>query len=851
MSRGEGGGMAGGREAKGGKPAAQAGKAGQGAKPASAKPRASAQKPAARKVWRIRGWRVRNIAAAVFLTAFFGLGFYLAQLYSEISVMIAQREAALTSAIYSAPAPIRAGDDVERIGLYNRLDQLSYSLTPNASAPGEYSANPRAVSIYVRGFRVGVKEYPARVVRIVLDKSRITDVADAYGVAMQDAMLEPEVIGRLMAGAPAERVEVSLDQLKPYLVKGLLATEDRYFYYHPGFDPIRIVKSAIADLRAHHLVEGASTLTQQLARTFMERRERSFSRKFREFAVAMVLELRLHKSEILERYINDVDMGSYDGTPIEGMPQAARLFFNKDLQEVTPAEAAILIGMVRAPTTYDPRRHPDKALERRNTVLGIMEHEGVIDEPTYKIAIATPIETVKAPGLRRAPYFTDFVTAFVQHIPGFNGDFAGLKVYTTLDTVMQADAADAVTENLARLEKAHHRLAHANPKERLQSAMVAIDVDTGAIQAMVGGRNYSESQFNRAALAERQPGSAFKPIVYLSALDPSRAPFSPPLTLASVLPDEPMSFNGWTPANYERTYQPQVTVAQALIESLNVPTAYVGNELGPGKIVRTAHDLGIVADLPAVLPISIGADEVSLLELVGAYQAFASEGILEEPYAVESVIDAKDHQIYHHEDVSDRVIKPQVAFLITGALKAVLRYGTGASSGRLGLDFPAAGKTGTTQDYKDAYFIGYTPRIAAGVWVGFDQPESIGLTGAQAALPAWTQFMIDSAPADPEDFPEPSGITYATIDPETGGLATSSCPRAVSLPFLVGTAPRFMCPVHGGILASAPSPPPAFSTSPPIPTSPPAPVAPMASASPSNSDVFGAIGHFFGSIFHH
>ena len=841
--------MAGGREVKGGKPAAQGARSAQSAKPASAKPRASAQKPL-RREWRIRGWRVRNIAAAVFLTIFFGLGFYLAQLYAEISTMIAQREAALTSAIYSAPAPLRTGDDVERIGLYNRLDQLSYTLTPLASAPGEYSANPRAVSIYVRAFRVGVKDYPARVVRIILDKTRITDVADAYGVAMQDAMLEPEVIGRLMAGAPAERVAVSLDQLKPYLVKGLLATEDRYFYYHPGFDPIRIVKAAIADVRAHHLVEGASTLTQQLARTFMERRERSFSRKFREFAVAIVLELRLRKSEILERYINDVDMGSYDGTPIEGMPQAARLFFNKDLQEVTPAEAAILIGMVRAPTTYDPRRHPDNALKRRNTVLGIMENNGVIDEAAYKVAIATPIETVKAPGLRRAPYFTDFVTAFVQHIPGFNGDFAGLKVYTTLDTVMQADANDAIIENLARLEKSRHRLAHANPKDKLQSAMVAIDVDTGAIQAMVGGRNYSESQFNRAALAERQPGSAFKPIVYLSALDPSRAPFSPPLTLASLLPDEQMSFNGWTPANYERTYQPQVTVAEALIESLNVPTAYVGNELGAGRIVRTAHELGIGADLPAVLPISIGADEVTLLELVGAYQAFASEGILEEPYAVESVVDAKDHQIYHHEDVSDRVIKPQVAFLITGALKAVLRYGTGASSGRLGLDFPAAGKTGTTQDYKDAYFIGYTPRIAAGVWVGFDQPESIGLTGAQAALPAWTQFMIDSAPADPEDFPEPSGITYATIDPETGGLATSSCPRAVSLPFLVGTAPRFMCPVHGGILASAPSPPPAFSTS-PMPASNPPPVAPVASARPSNSDVFGAIGHFFGSIFHH
>jgi penicillin-binding protein 1B len=810
---------------------------------------AKGKKPQPRREWRIRGWRVRYLALGAVLLGLFAFGFYLAQLYGEISEMIAQREAALTSAVFSAPAPIRVGGDIERMGLFDRLNQLSYSASAGAASPGEYSKSPRAVDIYVRAFRVGTRDFPARLVRVVLDGTRIAGVADSYGVAMNDAMLEPEVIGRLLPGTPAERVEVNLGDLKPYLVKGLLATEDRYFYYHPGIDPIRIIEAAITDLRTHRLAEGASTLTQQLARTFMERHERSFGRKFRELAVAAVLEIRLSKNDILERYINDVDMGSYDGTPIEGMPQAARLFFNKDLAEVTPAEAAVLVGMVRAPTAYDPRRHPAACVIRRNTVLGVMFRAGVINEDAYRAAVATPLTVVKPPGLRRAPYFTDYVTAFVSHIPGFNGNFAGLKVYTTLDTVMQGDATAALNDNLARLEKTHRSLRRADPKQKLESSMVALDAESGAIEAMVGGRDYAESQFNRAALAERQPGSAFKPIVYLSALDPSRAPFSPPLTLASVLPDEPMSFNGWMPANYERTYQPQVTVAEALIESLNVPTAFVGNRLGPGRIVRTAHELGITADLPAVLPISIGADEVTLLELVGAYQAFASEGILAEPYAVESVVDAKDHEIYHHEDVSDRVIRPAVAYLITGALKAVLRYGTGSTSGRLGLDFPAAGKTGTTQDYKDAYFVGYTPKLVAGVWVGFDEPQSIGLTGAQAALPAWVQFMVDSAPADPEDFPEPSGITMATIDPESGGLATSACPRQVSLPFLIGTAPTETCPIHGGVLASAPAPMP--ESAPPLPGAMPSPAAPVAAASPSSSDVFGAIGHFLSGLFHH
>jgi penicillin-binding protein 1B len=814
--------------------------------PAKAKADPAKKKP---REWRIRGWRVRNLAAGGFLLMFFAVGFYVAQLYGEISALIEQRRAALTSAIFSAPFPISAGDDLDRSGLLDRLAQLSYSQVPAANVPGEYTRAKNAIAIYLRSFHVGAKEYPAEMVRVSVAGTRITGVADSFGVAKRDAMLEPEVIGRLLAGTPAERVEVQLGQLKPYLVKGLLDNEDRFFYYHPGIDPIRIVEAAISDFRAHRLVQGASTLTQQLARTFMERHERSFSRKFRELAVAAVLEIRLSKNEILERYINDVPMGEYEGTPIDGMPQAARYFFNKDLSEVTPAEAATLIGMIQAPTLYDPRRHPDACRRRRDIVLGVMKRAGVIDDATYAAALATPIQITKPPGLRRAPYFTDYVLAFVNRIPGFDGHLEGLKVYTTLDTELQSDAVDAVTENIAKLEKNHRRLRRAKTDGQLQTSLVALDAESGAIRAMIGGRDYSESQFNRAANAKRQPGSAFKPIVYLTALDPDRAPFSPPLTLASVLPDEPMTFaDGWTPANYERNYQPQVTVAEALIESLNVPTAYVGSRLGPATIVKTAHEMGIHEDLQAYLPISIGADETTLLELTSAYQVFATEGEQSPPYAVEAVVDAKGHQIYQHEDEENRVIRPAVAYLITGALKAVLQYGTGASAGRLGLDFPAAGKTGTTQDYKDAYFIGYTPAIVCGVWVGFDEPESLGLTGAQAALPAWVQFMQDAAPADPEDFPEPSGITMATIDPESGGLATPACPKQVSLPFLIGTEPTQMCPLHGGMFASAPGSPPMPSTMPPMPGS--VPPRPVAQASPSSSDVFSAVGKFFSGLFH-
>lgn len=790
--------------------------------------------------------RLRVGAAIAFLLVTFGTGFYLAQLYLQISALIAQRQAALTSAVYSAPTVIRTGRDIDRLELFDRLAHLSYTESAHVDQPGEFSREPGLVKIYIRPFHVGVTDYPARLVRLGLQGDRIVTVADAYGVPIRRATLEPEVIGRLLSGTPAERVEVSLSQLPPMVVKGLLATEDRWFYYHPAIDPIRIVEAAIADLRAGHLVQGASTLTQQLARTFLEQRQRTFTRKFKELAVALVLEIRLSKNGILERYINDVPMGDYDGSPIIGLPLAARYFFNRDLSQVTPAQAATLIGMIRAPTLYDPRLHPRQCRQRRDTVLKVMRNAGVISGRVYLAAVESPVTVAKAPGLRRAPYFTDYVTQFVKSIPGLNGNLKGLKVYTTLDTELQADARDAVENNLRRLEQRYPRLRRRNPLDRLQSAMVAIDPRDGAVRAMVGGRDYAQSQFNRAAMAERQPGSAFKPIVYLAALDPSRSPMHPAFTLATLLPDHPMSFNGWAPRNYERTYKNHVTVAEALLDSLNVPTAYLGSLLRPPLMIRTAHQLGINEKLPDYLPISIGAGDTTLLELTSVYSVFANLGVENAPWAVESVVDGSGHLIYHHVPDPRRVINPRPAYLITGALREVLLHGTGSAAGRLGLDFPAAGKTGTTQNYHDAYFVGYTPRMVCGVWVGFDHPRSIGLPGADAALPAWVRFMVAAAPADPENFPMPSGITMATIDPNNGCLAAPGDPGAVTVPFLAGTAPTAMCPSYGGSFASS-SPPAA----PASPASLATPIPGAAPPRPASSSVFGSIGAFFGSLFGH
>jgi len=768
----------------------------------AAKRTASRNGSAVAGFFRRLGWR-RSLAGVLILCAF-GVGFYLAQVYVDISQMIEERRAALTSAIYSAPLEVAPNDEIGPLHLIDRLEHLSYTRVENVAHPGEYSMVPGALTLFVREFTIGSRGYPASLIHLTFSGARVAGITDSFGAALERVAIEPEVIGRLLPDTPAERDEVSLDDVPPFVVKGLLATEDRYFYYHFGFDPIRIIEAAIVDLHSHRLRQGASTLTQQLARTFIEQHSRSFHRKVRELSIALVLEMRLTKKEILERYINDVPMGEYEGTPIYGLPLAARYFYGKDLRAVSPAEAATLIGMIQAPTLDDPRRHVDAARVRRDTVLTLMRRASAITGAQYDQAVAQAVTTIKPPGLRRARYFTDYVIANVKKIPGAGGNLLGLKVYTTLNPELEEIARQSIVDNLRRLEKSHPHLRRRDAGNRLESALVSIDPHSGAIVAMIGGRDYATSQFNRAADAERQPGSAFKPIVYLTALDPELNPLPEPVTLASLLPDRPMTFGGWTPANYERTYQGQVTVAAALAESLNVPTAYLGSLIGTARVIRTAHSLGIRSELPDYLPVTIGAGEITLLELTGAYQVFASGGVLRPPYAIEAIVGGDNRVIYQHPALQQRLMSQAVAYLITGALQGVFQYGTAASATRLGLEFKAAGKTGTTDDYRDAYFMGYTRQMVTGVWVGFDKPETIGLTGAAAALPAWINYM-NSAVRQPDlGFGSPPpGITMLSIDPASGGIATPACPRVQMMPFLEGTEPTRLCPLHSGLSAPA------------------------------------------------
>jgi penicillin-binding protein 1B len=440
------------------------------------------------------------------------------------------------------------------------------------------------------------------------------------------------------------------------------------------------------------------------------------------------------------------------------------------------------------------------------------------------------------------------VISQVSKLPSVSGSLAGLRVYSTLDPELEANGREALVANLERLERVHPRLRRRTPAKRLESALVAVDPRSGGILAMVGGRDYGTSQFNRVASAERQPGSAFKPVVYLTALDPALSPLNEPVTLATILPDRPMSFGRWRPVNYEGSYAGDVTVAEALADSLNIPTAYQGSLLRPPAMIRTAHLMGIREDLPNYLPISIGSGEVTLLEMASVYGTFADGGVVRTPYAIEAVVNPQGQLIYQHATRPQRLMSRAVAYVMTGALQGVLQYGTGKGAGRMGLDFPAAGKTGTSEDYHDAYFVGYTRRLVCGVWVGFDQPQNIGLPGADAALPAWVQFMRESVRQPQLGLgPPPPGITMVTIDPTTGGLATSSCPRVATLPFLSGSEPTQTCRLHGGIFAAS-----VPSSVKPMGAAPNAgSTQPLATTAPATNNILGAIGNFFSGLFGH
>ncbi len=613
---------------------------------------------------------------------------------------------------------------------------------------------------------------------------------------------EPSTLSTLLADdgkafwtlGTERRIPVPLDRIPPLLVKAVVAVEDSRFYEHHGVDLKGIARALWRDIVTGSLAQGGSTITQQLSRVLFLTSEKSLTRKLREAVLAMQIERRYGKDEILTLYLNQI----YLGEGAYGVEAAARTYFGKGVEDLTLSECSLLAGLPKGPSYYSPLAHPERAEARRRVVLGRLAAEGVIAPGELEEALASPpVLSPSSPRTAVGAYFAEQVRRELEERLGENLLYrGGITVRTTLNRELQEAAEEAVRDGIAAYEKRHpagKAKPGEAPAEPVQAALVALSPATGEVKALVGGRDFAASPYDRAASARRQPGSSFKPILYAAALSAGMTP-------ATLLSDVPRVYRQkgsppWKPENYSRRYHGEVTMRTALEESLNAASVDLLVRTGYPPVRETARRLGLTAEIQPYPSAALGVFDASLLEMTSAYAAFDNEGMRVAPRLWRSASGKEGETLLPEEaPLITEAVSPVTAFLTSNLLIGVVERGTARGAASLGT--PVAGKTGTTQDYKDAWFIGYSPSLAAGVWVGFDTPRTLGRgeAGSRAALPIWTAFMRRALAGVPSArFSIPPGVEMAEVDPTTGALAGEGCPDRVMEGFAAGTAPTAPC----------------------------------------------------------
>jgi penicillin-binding protein 1B len=716
----------------------------------------------------------------------------------------ARAEARRSLFVYMAGQRLAPGVHVRLIDLAGTLGRLGYTeVRGTPSAPGQFRRGQAVWDIIPRGGEGSRETGHGERVRLEMDGPRIARVL-RNAQPVDGLELEGEVLTGGADQSGEDHRPIRLADLSPLLVNAVLAAEDHRFFDHRGLDIYGLARAGWANLRAGRVRQGGSTITQQLVKIRLLTPQRTLARKLQEAWLATLVEWRYSKDQILEAYLNEVYLGQRGTLAIRGVGAAARAYFTKEPHQLTAGEAALLAGMLRAPNTYSPVVDPARARDRRDSILARMHELRMLDDNAHARAQREPIRAFAQPGPgQMAPYFADHVRQEIERRFDENAlkDRQITRVFTTLDPPLQRFAENAIARGLDRLETSTPRLRRPDQRARLQAVLVALDPSTGEIRAFVGGRDYRASQFNRAAHARRQPGSAFKPFVYLAALRARDG--APRFTAASFVDDAPLTLQvdrkPWTPRNYDDRYEGRVSVRRALEQSLNSATVRLAQAVGPATVLETARALGIAGSMAPVPAIALGVFEVTPLELARAYAAFANGGVRPEAVTAVRALSGADPAGVPggHEGPPQAVISPAEAYLMTSLLGGVMRSGTGAPAQALGVPGEIAGKTGTTNDGRDAWFVGYSSRLLAVVWVGFDQDDAHGLNGAQAALPIWADFMKQALEAYPSPpFPIPPGLSIAEIDPTSGKRASASCPLVTREVFLTGTEPP-ACDEHG------------------------------------------------------
>lgn len=722
-------------------------------------------------------------AAALTLAVAAAAGLALARLAENklSTLVLGGLGVSFSTRVWSAPFQVLDGAAGEAERLVERLDRLGYRRTTGVPAKGEYRWEPPELVVYLRGHRIPGSEQREGVFTLRRSAVGAWSVFDALGGSLPEIRLEPELVSELSGDRAERREPATWEQIPQSLKDAAVATEDKRFWTHHGVDPRAMGRAALGNLRGREL-QGASTITQQLSKNLFLSPRRTLSRKLAEAAFAVYLELRLDKKRILTLYLNHIYLGQDGPASVMGVRSAARHYFSKEVSELTLAESALIAGVIRGPGVYNPYRDPAAALARRNHVLRRMREEDMIGAPALAAALAAPLETARGAAVedrRDSAYYSAEVVR--QLLPRYGGDSLyrhGLSIYTAMDPVLQSLASRVIAAS------------------KHQAALAAIDPRDGSILALTGGRNFGKSQFNRATQALRQPGSTFKPFVYAAALKLG-------LTPATILRDKPKTYHDsgrdWSPENYNGVYLGTTTLRDALTFSLNSATLDLAERVGLKRVQETARDCGIASPQRDDLGLALGSSEVGLLELVSAYQPFASGGMRPEPRLVTAIVDS-DGAVLEVVPPSSRIaLDPGTAFVMNSLLEDVVKRGTARGLKKLGVTFPAAGKTGTTNDGRDAWFMGYTSALVAGVWVGDDRNRALKLTGAKDALPLWAAFMKDASADRPgEPFARPSNVLEVVVCRESGMVARSGCPLRHAEMFIAGTEPRSNCALHRG-----------------------------------------------------
>ncbi|HVQ55079.1 MAG TPA: PBP1A family penicillin-binding protein [Thermoanaerobaculia bacterium] len=710
----------------------------------------------------------------------------------------------LPSRIYSDLYALRPGDAASIPAIAAKLGRLYYQETDGPpERPGHYRREKDALEIFTRGFRYPGRTFPGARLRVVFAAGRVKSLVDAAGEPVPALILEPELLGSVFGAELEDRTVIRLAEAPPSLIDAILVTEDRDFFRHTGVSVRRLFGAVFRTLTGG-MKQGGSTLTQQLVKNLYLSPERTLRRKATEAVMAVVLDARYSKEEILEAYLNEIYLGRRGAIAVTGVGEAARHYFGVEVADLDLAQSATLAGMIRAPNAYSPFRNPERTRQRRDLVLRLMREEGKIDEAAMKAAMDEPITPrSRVEDLTRAPHFVDFVKGELAERYGKQLQTEGLQIYTTLDVDLQQAGQRAVTQGLENLEKTYKRLASASRQAPLQGALIVLEPQTGGVRALVGARDYRLSQFNRVTQAHRQPGSLFKPFVYLAAF--ARRDMDPPVTPATILMDTPITVEwgqktdeeSWTPRNYDGDYRGPMSARQALERSINIPTVRVSLMAGLPYVLGAAKGAGIESRLRGYPSVALGAFEISPMEIAGAYSVFANSGVRVAPNAIVGVTTGDGTVLDRKAAPLSPALPADAVYLVNTILKGAVDHGTGTGARAKGLTGVLAGKTGTTNDGRDAWFVGFSPRFLAVVWVGYDDNRGLNLSGTQAAVPIFADFSR-AAPAQffVEDFPVPSDIVTATIDPSTGFLASPGCPQPTTEVFIEGTAPTTVCPKH-------------------------------------------------------